>query len=281
LRQPKQHIHHLHIAAAVVTGRFHMKNRNLKRDTSAQVIVITALMVAMVLLSTTIFVIETEKDVPTVSPDTNNIFSAYQQAARNTLISALASVTNGSDPSILTADLNELDSLITSHSYQSIIQMDFTPLNEAPYQNGIWISWGTNGQGISSAYVTFYVNSTGTSATSSLEYAINVTSQVNLSGSCLQLNGALNQVNLTVNVLNEGKPALSQNFTFYYKDAAFSTENWTQITSPSIRDFGNGTYAVSFDAQTQQPGDPLLASVYCQDQRGILIDANVTCANLG
>ena len=256
-----------------------MKKRNLKRDNSGQVIVIAALMVALVLLSTAIFVIQTEKDVPTVSPDTNNIFSAYQQAARNTLISALASITNGSNPSILTADLNELDSTIASHSYQSILQMNFTLLNDTLYQNGIWIPKATNGQGISSAYVTFTINSTGTSSTSSLEYAVNVTSQANLSGSYLQLSGTLNQVNLTVNVLNEGKPALAQNFTFYYKDAASSIGNWIQVTSPSIMDFGNGTYTVSFNAQTQQPGDPLLASVRCQDQRGIVIDANVTCTN--
>jgi len=257
-----------------------MKNRSLKRDNSGQVIVITALMVALVLLSTAIFVIETEKDVPTGGSDTNNVFSAYEQAARSTLISGLANVTNGGNPSVLTTDLNELDSLIASHSYESILQMSFTPLNEASYENGIWISWSTDGQGISSAYVTLNVNSTGTSSTSTLEYAVNVTSQADLSGNYLQLNGTLNQVNLTVNVLNEGKPALAQNFTFYYEDGASSAENWTQVTSPSVTDFGNGTYAVSFDAQTQQPGDPLLASMHCQDQRGILVDANVTCNNL-
>ena len=257
-----------------------MKNRNFKRHNSGQVIVITALMVALVLLSTAIFVVETEKDVPTGGSDTNNVFSAYEQAARSTLISALANVTNGGNPSVLTTDLNELDSLIASHSYESILQMSFTPLNEASYENGIWISWSTDGQGISSAYVTLNVNSTGTSSTSTLEYAVNVTSQADLSGNYLQLNGTLNQVNLTVNVLNEGKPALAQNFTFYYEDGASSAENWTQVTSPSVTDFGNGTYAVSFDAQTQQPGDPLLASMHCQDQRGILVDANVTCNNL-
>ena len=252
-----------------------MKNRNLKRDNSGQVIVITALMVALVLLSTAIFVIETEKDVPTASgTDTNNVFAAYEQAVRSTVISALANVSNGGNTSVLTTDLNELDSLITSHSYQSILQMNVTPLNEAQYQNGIWI-----GQGIASACVTLDANSTGTTSTSTLQYAVNVTSQASLSGSYLQLNGTLNQVNLTVNVLNEGKPALAQNFTFYYEDAASSTENWTQVTSPSITDFGNGTYAVSFNAQTQQPGDPLLALTHCQDQRGILIDADVNCTN--
>ena len=280
MRQSKQHVYHLLTAASVVPGRVYMKNRNLKRHNSGQVIVITALMVALVLLSTAIFVIETEKDVPTGGTNTNNAFIAYQQASRSTLISVLANVTNGGDPSVLTVDLNELDLLITSHSYESLLQMNLTPLNETPYQNGIWISWGTDGQGISSAYVTLNVNSAGTSSTSTLQSAINVTSQVNLSGSYQQLNGTLNQVNLTVNVLNEGKPALAQNFTFYYKDAASSTENWTQVTSPSIRDNGNGTYSVTFSAQTQQPGDPLLASMQCQDQRGIQIDANVTCYNL-
>ncbi|HMK95669.1 MAG TPA: hypothetical protein VK536_09765 [Candidatus Limnocylindrales bacterium] len=258
-----------------------MKNRRLKRSSSGQVIVITALMVALVLLSTAIFVVETEKDVPTGGADANDVYSAYQQAARSTLISALANVTNGGNPAVLTADFNELDSLITSHSYQSILLMNFTPLNEAPYVNGVWISWGTNGQGISSAYVTLDFNSTGTSTTSSLECPVDITSQANLSGSCLQLNATLYQVNLTVNMLNEGKPALAQNFAFYYEDAALSAGNWTQVTSPIITDFGNGTYAVSFDAQVQQPGDPLAVSMRCEDQRGILVCANVTCANSG
>jgi hypothetical protein len=256
-----------------------MKNRCLKRDSSGQVIVITALLVALVLLSTAIFVIETEKDVPSGGANASNVFSAYQQAARNTLISALANVTNGGSPNILTADLNKLESALNSNSYQSILQMNFNPLNELPYQNGFWISNGTTGQGISSVYVTLDFNSTGTSMTESEEYVVNVTSQADISGSYLQLNGTLNQVNLKINVFNEGKPALTQGFTFYYKDTASSVGNWTQATSPSIKDYGNGTYAASFYAQTQQAGDSLEASMLCLDQRGILIEANVTCTN--
>ena len=257
-----------------------MRSRCFRRDTSGQVIIITALLVAMVLLSTAIYVIETEKAVPTATADANNTFPSYQQATRNTLISAVANITSGGNPSILTADLNELCSAITSHSYQALTQISFTKLNEAPYQNGIWISWGTNCQGISSAYVTVNVNSTGTFSTASLEYVVNVTSQVTLSGSYLQLSGTQNQVTLHVCVFNEGKPALAQNFTFYYRDSV-SSGNWTQATSPTITDFGDGTYAVTFNAQTQQPGDPLAASIFCQDQRGILTCANVTCTNLG
>ena len=66
-----------------------MKKRNLKHNSSGQVIIITALLVATLLLSTAIYVIETEKEVPTVETGEENVFPAYQQSIRNTLISAL------------------------------------------------------------------------------------------------------------------------------------------------------------------------------------------------
>ena len=109
-----------------------------------------------------------------------------------------------------------------------------------------------------------------------MEYDVNVTTAADLSGN-YQLNGNLTQVNLTVNVLNEGKPALAQNFTFYFENA---TDGWVKVSSPSITDFGNGTYSVSFTTETDQSSDPLLVSMLCQDQRGISVGANVTCTNI-
>ena len=260
-----------------------MKKPNLKHDNSGQVLVITALLVALLLLSTTLYVIETEKGVPTGGTSSeNNVFPAHKQDTRNTLISALANITNGGETSVLTSNLNELISVVTAHSYQAILKMEATPLNIAPYQNGIWVSWGTNGQGISSTYASFVFASSGPSATSELEYTVNITSEVNLSGSYLQLEGNLKQVNLTVNILNEGKPALAQNFTFYYEfDGSLTIEDWVKVDSPSTINLGNGTYAVSFIAETGMPNDPVLVSMHCQDQRDILVKANVTCTNIG
>ena len=60
--------------------------------------------------------------------------------------------------------------------------MNYTPLNVAPYQNGIWISWGTDGQGVSSAYVSFVFDSSASSTSSNLEYDVNVTTAADLSG---------------------------------------------------------------------------------------------------
>jgi len=254
-----------------------MKKRNLKHNSSGQVIIITALLVATLLLSTAIYVIETEKEVPTANTSEENVFPAYQQSIRNTLISALADITNGSKTSVLTDDLKELNAAITSDSYQAILQMNYTLLNAAnTYQNGIWISWNGS-QGISSDYVRFVFNSSAPSTSSSLAFDVHVTTEADLSGNYFQLNSSFTQVNLTVNVLNEGKPALAQNFTFYFENA---TDDLVKVDSPIITDFGNGTYAVSFIAETDQPSDPLLVSMLCQDQRGIFVGANVTCSNI-
>jgi len=250
-----------------------MRKRNLKRNSSGQVIIITALLVASLLLSTAIYVFETEKAVPTANTGEENLFPTYQQGTTNTLISALANVTNGGNANVLTKDLNELNAAITNDSYQAILQMNYTPLNEAPYQNGIWISWGTDGLGISSAYVSFVFDSSSFTTSSNLEYAVNVTTEVILTGD-LQLYSNFTQVNLAVNVLNEGKPALAQNFTFYSENA---TDGWVKVDSPNITDFGNGTYSVSFTTKMNQPNESLPVSVLCTDQRGITVEANATC----
>jgi hypothetical protein len=125
------------------------------------------------------------------------------------------------------------------------------------------------------------LNSSGTSATYYSEYAINVTSEIDVSGDYTLLTGSQKQVNVTCTLLNEGKPAQAQNFTVYYeRDGSLSPEEWIQVTSPSIIDYGNGTYLISFTAETTNPDDPLLVSVHSQDLRQILIRANVTCTQV-
>ena len=252
-----------------------MGKRSFRRDSSGQVLIVSALLVALLLLSTALYVIEVGKDVPTVDASETNVFSGYQQSARSTLISALANATDGGTSNILGTDLAALKTVILSNSYQALLTMDYNTLNSSGYQNGLWISWGANGQGVSSAYASFVFASSSPSATSNMEYAVNVTSAVNLSGNSHQLNETTKQVHLTINILNEGKPALAQNFTVSYQNAA----DWVAVDSPSITSFGNGTYTVSFNAQTPQLSDPLVVSLLCQDERGIFVGANITCTS--
>jgi hypothetical protein len=257
-----------------------MGKRSLRRDSSGQVLVVTALVVALLLLSTALYVIETEKTTPLVKTQENEL-SAYKQSVENTVISALANTTNDGDSGVLSSNLAELKTVITSHSYQAMLTMDYNIPSALPYQNGVWISWGTNGQGVSSAYVTFVFNSSEPLATSNLEYAVNITSAVKFSGKYEQLIDNSKQVNLTVNILNEAKPAFAQNFTFFYDyDGSLSTVDWIEVASPTITNFGNGTYSVSFTCDTSQRDDDVFVSMFCHDQRGILVSANATCVRI-
>jgi hypothetical protein len=257
-----------------------MGKRSIRQDSSGQVVIITALLVALLLLSTALFVIETEKNTP-LAKTTENDFSAYKQSVVNTLISALANATNGGSPNVLATDLAELKSAITSHSYQSMLIIDYNVSNTSPYQNGLWISWGTSGQGVSSAYAEFAFNSSKPLETSFLEYGVNITTAVNYSGTYVRQTGNAKLVNLTVNVLNEAKPALAQNFTFFTDyDGSLSTVDWVKVTSPTINNLGNGTYTVSFTCNTAQRTNDVIVSMYCHDQRGILVNAIVSCVRI-
>jgi hypothetical protein len=251
------------------------------RGNSGQGLIIASLVVTLLLLSTAVYVSEIEKNVAVYDSRVDPAFSAYKLGASHTLISALANISNGGSTDVLAADLNQFKSVVGNHSFDAIVNMDFTPLNMTPYQEGIWISWDSSGRGISSAYVNLALNSSGTSASYYSEYAINVTSEIDVNGYYSLLTGSLKQVNLTCNILNEGKPALAQNFTVYYEqDGSLSPEEWVQVASPSIADYGNGTYIISFTANTTNPDDPMLVSVHSHDQRHIFIKANVTCTQV-
>jgi hypothetical protein len=251
-----------------------MGKRNFKRDCSGQVLIVSALLVAVLLLSTALYVIEVGKQVPTVSAETD-VFFSYQQTTRNTLISALANVTDGGNSAILDTDIAELRTAILSNSFQTLLTLECNLLNSNNYQNGLWVSWGANGLGVSSAYASFRFESSSSSATSNVEYAVNVTSTIKINGNYLQLDETEKRVNLTINVLNEGKAALAHNFSFSYQKA----ENWIPALSPSIASFGNGTYTASFSAETAQLNEPIVVFVRCQDGRGISIGAYQTCGS--
>ncbi|MEM2081525.1 MAG: hypothetical protein QXP44_05225 [Candidatus Bathyarchaeia archaeon] len=258
-----------------------MKNRNLRRNNSGQVLIIVSLIITLLILSTALYVIETEKDTATYAAKTEYALLAYKQGVIHTVISALSNITNGGDTDILITDLSQFKSVVTNNSFNAIFKMEFTLSNTTPYQNGVWINWDSNGRGISSACANFIFNSSGPSATYYSEYTVNVTSEITITGKYTMLNESLKQATVACTVFNENKPALAQNFTVYYeKDGAFPLEEWMQVAAPNITDYGNGTYVLSFTAETTNPGDPLIISVHCHDLRGIFVRANVTCAQV-
>jgi hypothetical protein len=251
-----------------------MRKRNFKSNKSGQVIIVTALVVSLLFLSTALYVIEVGRDVPTVEPNQRNVFSDYRPPITNTMISALANATDGSNPNILDANLAELKTVILTNSYQAMLTMDYSTLNLNGYRNGLLISWGSNGQGVSSACASFVIASSSLSANSNIECTLNVTSRVNFSGDYRQINESTKQVNLTFNVLNEGKAALAQNFIFSYR---MGTE-WIQVDSPIVTCLGDGTYKSTFNAESP-PSDQMVVYLLCQDLRGIFVGATLACTS--
>ncbi len=252
-----------------------MEKRNFRSNKSGQVIIITALVISVLFLSTAIYVIEVGKEAPTVEPNQSNVFLDYKQQITNTMISALSNATGGNNPNILETDLAELKTVILANSYTTMLTIDYSTLNSSGYKNGLLISWNNNGQGVSSACASFVFASSSQSGNSNIEYTVNVTSSMNSSGTCRQINDALKQVNLTINVMNEGKAALARNFTFSYQNGT----DWTRVDSPTVISFGNGTYKTTFNAEQSQSSNQIAVSLLCQDQRGIFEGTNLTCTD--
>jgi hypothetical protein len=252
-----------------------MGKRNFKSNNSGQVIIVTALIVSLLFLSTALYVIEVGKETPKVEPNQSNVYPGYKQPITNTLISALANATGGGNPNILETFIAELKTVILSNSYKAMLTIDCSTLNSNGYQNGLLISWGANGQGVSSACASFVFDWSSLQANSNTEYTLNVTSAVKSSGTYRQINDTTKQVNLTLNVLNEGKAALARNFTFSYQNET----DWVHINSPTITSFGNGTYISTFYAEQSPPNDLMVVSLLCQDKRDIFVGAKLTCTS--
>jgi hypothetical protein len=249
-----------------------MGKRSFSRSQSGQVLIVSALLVALLLLSTALYVIEVGKDVPAVDSTGNVDFGSYKPSIRNALVSALANISSGGGSMILSSDLDTLKTVICEHSYRSQLSIDYSLLDSGNYNQGVWVSWGSDGVGVSSIYATFTFNSSGYSGASTAAYSVNVTSAVHVNGSYQQQNESLWHVTLSIETSNEAGPALAQGFTFRVQNGT----SWLVMDSPVLVDHGDGSYEASFTVDSAL-GNPLVASVSCLDTRGIYVMANVTC----
>ena len=231
------------------------------------------MLIALTILSTFVYVTQIINQTPKVQNEEYNQLAEYQQGLRNTLISSLASITNGGNNEILTTNINKLNQIMSTHFYQVILQNNYKLNNIYPYQEGVWVSWNQNNYGVSAVSAQFTLNSIGTSNTVNSEFSITIKTEVTLTGNYLQINETAKQANLSVSLQNEGAQALARNMDFYYQ----KNNEWIQ-TVASIANFGDGTYDVNFIAELNQSSDPLIVQIRCEDQRGIIVNATTRCA---
>jgi hypothetical protein len=250
-----------------------MTTKPRNHGTSGQALIITSLIIAVLLLSTTYYVFEMKRSAMKDVTTTNSSLKAIRLSTINTMISALANFTNGGEREVLTADLNRLSSNIRNHFYEGDCLLQFTPLNSSSYLDGMYTLRDQNGLGISSSYVSFILNYSGLTETYYSEFSTNVTTTL-LLRSTHASNGTEKTVNVTCQMLNENEPALMKDIAMFYQNETDGV--WTVTDSHNdlkVNDFGNGTYLIFFNVQAQ---DFLQVSASTHDMRDILVVANAT-----
>jgi hypothetical protein len=139
------------------------------------------------------------------------------------------------------------------------------------------ISWGSNGLGISSVYVSLSLNVSGSSLRYYSEYAVNVTAALTIEGSFTG-NESEKSVNATCTVYNEEGFALAKGITLLYQNETDGP--WMPVNpldNLNTIDYGNGTYFLSFNVYAQ---NVLEISAQVFDSRDIFVMASASCNNV-
>ena len=250
------------------------------RKNSGQTLVITALVISLLTLSIFYGVFEASRRSEMDNLTTlNDYVFVTKLGLKKTVISSLANFSSGGTNEILATNLNKYVSIVGNQAYFGKVSILFTLLDVPPYQSGLHLSWDSEGTGLSSAYANYSLVFTKTEANLQFKHETNITTKLDVEGTYNQLEG--NARNLTVNckILNEGEPSLAKNITISYElDGDPSNQEWINASSTNNIDYGNGTYRMSFIAETESVNDPMLISAQVYDMRGIFVLANATCS---
>ena len=250
-----------------------MIGKSVGRKNSGQALVITALVVSLLVISTYYYlydVMKVRQESSQLSID--DYILMVKLGSVHTVMSSLANVTNGGNSQILAENLEAWSNKLAENCPYGYCLLNAYPRNVSPYSSGLYISWGQNGFGISSCYVEFNLTIYGRDLEASLEYSINITTSMIIQGFYSQGAGAEKHLEVSCRVFNEGSPALAQNFNVYYQNGS----SWIQVQSYGLTDYGNGTYRIVFNANITTSS--VNVSVGAYDTRQIYVQANTTCS---
>jgi len=253
--------------------------RRLRRNNSGQVLILAALAIAFIISSVMVYVYQTSRSL---SMERSSIMNGFVRniklGSRNLVIGSLANISWGGSNETLSNNLQRWESFVESHYYLGESAFSFELYEDSPYSSGLRILWGTNGFGVSSAKVDFSLNLTDESGDLTARYSVNVTTHITISATSQWISG-VHLINVTINVFNEGSPALCKNITVYYKDEWGNWHNAGLLNNYILEDYGNGTYLARFIV-----GPPRVYNreiqVECFDQREIYVEATTTCEDI-
>jgi len=100
---------------------------------------------------------------------------------------------------------------------------------------------------------------------------------IEVTGTYSRLGGSGKQVILTLELFNDGHSALARNMVISYEtDGELDEENWVIVDLTDLVDVGDGSYTITFNANTEQRGNSIVVFVSCIDSRGILVETLAT-----
>lgn len=255
---------------------------NTRRGCSGQVLVVSALVIALIIISTATYIYDLNSDTSDNETSLlNNYIQAIMLGSKHAIVSALVNIaharalniTNGGDDEALAADLN-VWSTATERQYTfGTIALNYTLRSTAPYVSGLYLNWSTNGNAISEAYADFVLNASGKELKMQYPFYVNVSTGLRVEGYLTQAPSSAEQVTVVCRLLNEGQPALAQNVTVFYENL----DTWLSSNGAdnySFLDYGNGTYRTTFTLVTDAASLNVSARVF--DSRNIFLRANAT-----
>ncbi len=228
----------------------------IRRSRNGQQLIISALFISILVLSTQAYIYRQNRSNPSPSYSYLTDYAlGFRQGSRHAVVASLANVSNGG-PSSNMGDFIDRWASFAAQDYRfGMCSLNATLASQAPYSDGIRLDWGTSGVGVSSAYSDFTLNISGRGADVDLGFRVNVTTKVELVGNFADLGDDRKDVALNVDMTNEGQPALAGSRRLEYKDnsdpgvylvrptAANDVRNrWN--AEPSGWDVDNGTSAV-------------------------------------
>ena len=249
-----------------------------QKSNSGQILLISIFIVALLLLSSELYIFEVGKIThETELNSLEDFVLAIKLGSKHVVVGSLVNASHGGPLSSLSLNLQEWSSLLGRQYQFGKSSLAYTLKDASPYSSGIWIYQGTDGYGIASAYVSFNYKLSGRETAINQDFFINVTSAVIIESTFQVVGGDDKRINVTISVLNEMEPALANQILISYERSGV----WLvpdEANDYTISDFGTGTYVASFVADI--PASSLAVSAQVVDTRGILVQANVTSVQI-
>ncbi len=244
-----------------------------RRNSSGQVLIVAALAIAFLISATIVYTYQTSQVASTGQPFTAQDFIRnVKLGSRNLIIGCLVNVSNGGNNETLETGLKRWSSFVESQYYLGKCVLEFELCGNSLYSDGLWINWNEDGSGVASAKADFTLNLSEDQIDIIVTYPVNITSSFLSNGAYYSNPAFWQDVNIIIKLFNEGKPALADNLTVYYKHTS-GWRNAEQLSSYLMTDYGNGTYSVSFTVSrfwTHQ------ISVRISDKRNIFVQTGFT-----